>query len=113
MLIYFGYENAKSAELILKKDGSLEIKSTPIGTFDFMSYYDEADKNMNAIGTWKTKKGKYNAELNVAVEFEKEYSELDFRTTWDIYEKNGKPVILIIIGDPDSCAAARFVKITE
>jgi len=108
-----GYENAESARLILKKDGSLEIKNTPIGTFDFMSYYDETDQNVNGTGTWKTEKGKYNAELNVGVKFEKKYSELDFWTDWDIYKKNGKPVIFIIIGDPDSCAAARFIKIAE
>ncbi len=108
-----GYENAKNAELNLEKNGSLIIKNTPIGTFDFMDYYNETDQNVNAIGNWKARSGKYTAKLRVNLNFEKEYSELDVSTSWKIYEKDGKPVIFIILGDPDSCAAARFIKIDE
>ena len=100
----------KNAELILEENGSLIFKNTPIRTFDFMNYYDETEKNVNAIGKWKVKSGNYTANLDVDLNFEKAYSKLDYSTTWKIYEKEGKAVIFIIIGDPDSCAVARFIK---
>ena len=105
-----GYKNAKNAELILEENGALIFENIPIGTFDFMDYYDETEKNVNAIGKWKVRSGNYTANLDVDINFEKAYSKLDFSTSWKIYEKEGKPVIFIIIGDPDSCAAARFIK---
>ncbi len=108
-----GYEKAGNAELNLKKDGTLEIKDTPIGTFDFMDYYDENDQNVNVIGKWKIRDGKDTAELSVDLNFEEKYSELNTSTSWKIYEKDEKPVIFIILGDPDSCASARFIKTTE
>ena len=104
------YENAKNAELILEENGTLILKNIPIGTFDFMDYYNETEQNVNAIGNWKVRSGKYTANLDVDINFEKEYSKLDMTTSWKIYEKERKPVIFIIIGDSDSCTAARFIK---
>ena len=69
---------------------------------------------MDAIGKWKTSYNKGTAELNVNVQFDSIKTDLtDFWTSWRIYEKDGKAVVFIIVGDPDSCSAARFEKTNE
>lgn len=109
-----GYENAHSAELNIKPDGTFEMRKIPQGTFDFMGYYNSMDINVDASGTWKTSFDKGIAELNVKVEFDNTKTDLpDFWTSWRIYEKDEKPVIFIMVGDPDECAVARFERIKE
>ena len=104
-----GYENAQNAELSLKPNGTFNMRKIPKGTFDFMGYYKSMDISVDASGTWKTSFDKGTAELNVKVEFDSTKTDLaDFWTSWRIYEKDNKPVIFIMVGDPDECAAARF-----
>ena len=109
-----GYQNAQNAELNIKPDSTFEMRKVPKGTLDFMGYYKSMDINVDASGTWKTSFDKGTAELIVNIEFDSTKTDLtDFWTTWRIYEKDEKPVIFIMIGDPDECAAARFEIIKE
>ncbi len=109
-----GYENSQNAKLNIKADGTFEMRNTPKRTFDFMSNYNSKDSVVDATGNWKTSYNKGTAELNVNVHFDSTKTDLtDFWTSWRIYEKNGKAIIFIIVGDPDGCSAARFEKINE
>ena len=109
-----GYENAISAELNIKSDGTFEMRNVPKGTLDFMGYYYSMDTNVNATGNWKTNYRKGTAELNVSVKFDSTKTDLtDFGTSWRIYEKDDKPIVFIMVGDPDECSAARFEKKSE
>ena len=104
-----GYENAQNAVLNLNPDGTFEMRNVPKGTFDFMGYYDEMNVTVDAKGTWKVGYGKGTAELNVSVEFDSTLTDLsNFWTSWRIYEKDKKPIVFIMVGDPDECAAVRF-----
>ena len=107
-----GYENAQEAELNINADGTFDMQKIPKGTFDFMEYYNSMDINIDAKGRWKTSFNKGTAKLHVNVKFDSTKTDLkDFWTSWRIYEKDKKPVIFIIVGDPDECAAARFERI--
>ena len=109
-----GYENFQNAELNIKSDGTFEMRNIPKRTFDFTSNYNSNNDVVDAIGKWKTSYNKGTAELNVNVQFDSIKTDLtDFWTSWRIYEKDGKAVVFIIVGDPDSCSAARFEKTNE
>jgi hypothetical protein len=107
--------SAAPGELILKKDSTLILKNIPIGVLDvFRSDYDTKEKSPTEInGTWKISNYKDQLRLDVNLKFENVDKKLrNFKTDWDLYKKNEKPVILIILGDPDSCEALKFIKKT-
>ncbi len=109
-----GFENSQNAELNIKSDGTFEMKNIPKGTLDFMSYYDSMNVNIDANGKWKVIYHKGAAELSVKVMFDSTKTDLNnFYTSWKIYKKDKKAVILIMVGDIDECSAARFEKITN
>ena len=78
----------------------------PIEVFDFV----KIDKKINARGNWKPVYYKNEMFLSVDIKFEKKDSIGNKGTSWSIYLKNNKPVILIEIGDPDACRVIRFIK---
>ncbi len=100
------------AELILNKNNTFELKNVPIGVLDvFNSDYKQNQKSLQDItGKWKISNND-NYELNVSIEYNKIDSLLEnIGSSWILYEQDKKPVILIILGDPDSCEALSFIK---
>ena len=107
-----GFENANKALLILGSNGILEMKDVPLGTIDFDAYYDSMHINVNAKGEWKSSYNERQAKLQVNFKFENSEKEpINYITSWKIYERDGTPVIYIMVGDPDECVAARFEKV--
>ena len=100
-------------ELILMNDSTLIFKNIPISILDnFNSDYNNKKESLQDIkGTWEI--SKYNGQLSLAVnlKFKKTEGEIrNYKSHWSLYKKNNKPVILIILGDPDSCEALKFIK---
>jgi hypothetical protein len=101
------------AELILKQNNTFELKNVPVGVLDvFNADYKQNEKSLqNITGKWKAYSDKDNYELNVTIEYNKIDPQLEnIGTSWKLYEQDKKPVILIILGDPDSCEALSFIK---
>jgi lipocalin len=100
------------AKLILNKNNTFELKNVPIGVLDvFNSDYKQNQKSLQDItGKWKISNND-NYELKVSIEYNKIDSQLEnIGSSWILYEQDKKPVILIILGDPDSCEALSFIK---
>jgi len=107
------YAQNGQAELMIKKNKSFLLKNIPIAVLDvFHTDYKQDMNNLQAItGNWKIPKEQENNELITEIEYNKIAPEFgNISTTWELFEKDGQPVILIIIGDPDSCRALSFVK---
>ena len=98
------------ALIVIKKNGTIEMNNIPINVFDLM----KSNKEINVEGTWKLIYLEERLEdrylLSSSLKFEKKDNIDDYGTSWGIYKKNNKPVILIKVGDPDSCKAIRFIK---
>ena len=91
------------AELILKDDSSLILKNIPIGVLDvFNSDYEQNKESLQKItGTWKISNNGKQPILKVNLRFKNIDKELEnYQTDWSLCEKNEKPIILIILGDP-------------
>ena len=101
-------------KLVLNKNSTFELKNIPVGVLDvFNADYEQNGKSLEDItGKWKISKRENNDyELNISIEFNRIDSQLEnISTSWKLYEQNNKPVILIILGDPDSCEALSFIK---
>ncbi|WP_299110207.1 hypothetical protein [uncultured Tenacibaculum sp.] len=83
----------------------IEIYNIPSRVFNF-----NLNREINAKANWKQVPFKENLFLSVDLIFEKQDSLENYGTSWEVYKKNGKPVILIKVGDPDECSAIRFIK---
>lgn len=83
----------------------IEIYNIPSRVFNF-----NLNREINAKANWKQVPFKENLFLSVNLIFEKQDSLENYGTSWEVYKKNGKPVILIKVGDPDECSAIRFIK---
>lgn len=106
-----GYDKAQNAKLELNVDGTFEMTGIPKGTFDHIHYHELDSTTVGAFGHWTAGFDEGTAELNVRVKFDSAETDLkDFWTSWKIYLKDKNPIILIVLGDPDSCLAARFEK---
>ena len=94
----------------LKKDGTIVMNNMPIDIFDFMGI----DKEINVKGTWKQNfiedplEDRYYLPTNLELD-NKSKVRVVLRTI-KVYTKNNKPVLFIEFGDPDECAAVRFMK---
>ncbi|RNL83706.1 hypothetical protein ED312_14575 [Sinomicrobium pectinilyticum] len=105
------YKNIKDGYLIIKSDGTFEMKNIPEGTFDFDAYYDGKIEGIDVRGSWKSTAHDESAHLVMDINFNKEQTDLKgYLASWQIYVKDEKAVILIPIGDPDECMAVRFLK---
>lgn len=107
-----GFENAQNAELIIKSNGTFEMKNIPKRTLDFDASY--TDKNIDVNGEWKTNYYDEKALFNAKFMFDSTKTDLkNFMTSWIIYKKDKKAIISIMVGDPDECSSVRFEKITK
>ncbi len=99
-------------ELILMDDSTLILKNIPIRILDvFNSDYNKKESLQDIKGTWEFSKYNGQLSLNVNLKFKKIDGEIrNYKSHWSLYKKNIKPVILIILGDPDSCEALKFIK---
>ena len=101
-------------ELILYENNIFELKNVPVGVLDvFNSDYKQDQKSLQDItGKWKiSNSDNNNYELRVSIDYNKIDSQLEnVGTYWKLYHQDKKPVILIILGDPDSCEALSFIK---
>jgi len=101
------------AELILYENNLFKLKNIPIGVLDvFYSDYKQGQNSLQDItGKWKISNSDNNYELNVSIDYKKIDSQLGIvSSNWELYYQDKKPVILIILGDPDSCEALSFIK---
>ena len=93
----------------IKKNGILEMNNVSIQLFDL-----RPDKEINVNGTWKSVYLKEKSDdryfLSLSLKFDEKDNIEDYVTSWKMYIKRDKPVILIKIGDPDNCSAIRFIK---
>ena len=102
-------------ELILKNNSDFILKNIPVGLLDvFNSDYSQDSETINDInGNWNLVANTNEPTISVELKFNEIDESLDNTTsTWNLYEKDGTRVILIILGDPDSCEALRFIKKT-
>lgn len=103
-----GYTGGSSAKLELKSDQTFVLSDFPKSTF----YFDVSTKNVHqyisASGKWKV----YKNENQHKIELEYDFSGVieNYTSTYDLYQKDGRPVILIGIGDPDECNFLRLKK---
>lgn len=104
----YNFKFSKSS-MKIKKNGTLEMYNVSIQLFDL-----RPDKEINVKGTWEPVYIKEKLEdryfLSLLLKFEEKDNIEDYRVSWEMYKKRDKPVILIKIGDPDSCSAIRFIK---
>lgn len=68
------------------------------------------NKKINVKAIWKPMFFKEKSLLTIHYKFAKKDSIENYLTSWKVYKKNNKPVLLINIGDPDECTAIRFIK---
>jgi hypothetical protein len=101
-----GYSNSQNSRLKVYSNGLFELINIPKGTIDINTLYYSEGEDIDANGTWKTrfKEGE-------TAQFSVNFSSLSM--VWKIYEQDEKAVILIRVGDPDNCAAVRFIKTSE
>ena len=104
----------ESKKLVLNKNNTFKLQNVPVGVFDIFNsdYKQNVNSLQDITGKWKIVKSENNDyKLNVSIEFKRINSTLEnVNTSWKLYEQNNKPVILIILGDPDSCEALSFIK---
>ena len=107
-----GFRNSQDARLIINENGTFELINIPKGTIDINTLYYSDSKRINARGTWRTyfREGE-TAKIFMNFKFNLTKVNIeDFETTWGIYEEDGRAVVFISVGDPDECAAVRFLK---
>ena len=103
-----GYDHVDSCFIHLDANGTITYRNIPINTFDFEKASENKVYPIDGTGKWKADYKNGTAELNVALVADSSFEGLN--TAFRIYEKNGSPVIFIIVSDPDECLVARFVK---
>jgi len=102
------YNKLDNSEIVLQENGKLTYRNVPVSTFDFEKYYENNNQLTNGTGQWSVDNNVGNEELFVTLD----NTELlnAYSTSFRLYKKDNKYVIFIIMGDPDECLAARFVK---
>ena len=101
------------AQLILKKDSTFILKEVPVGVINvFDSDFEQDDNSLkNIIGTWHISEYDREDKLSVEIKLSQINKKLeDIWTNWKLYKIDNKPVVLIMLGDPDSCEALKFIK---
>lgn len=86
----------------ITKNGNIYIKNIPSNVF----YSSRTNEKLNIKGEWKLVYRDEAPFLSLNLKIKNK----NLLTSWSIYKKRDKPVILIKIGDPDSCSAIRFIK---
>lgn len=92
----------ENSQIVVNKNGSINIENIPSSVF----YLSKPNENLNIKGKWELifKDKTQYLSLNLKIKGK------NLLTSWKMYKKKGKPVILIRVGDPDSCSAVRFIK---
>ncbi len=103
-----GYENKKSAQLTLNSDHTFNFSGFPKSTFDFEANFRNNHSETSASGTWTLLKKENRMLLQLQYIFEKPME--GYTASYELYEKDGRLVILIGIGDPDECYYSRLIK---
>jgi hypothetical protein len=103
-----GYKEV-AAQITLEKGGILKIQNIPGSTLDSERNYSNKHEPISVYGKWTVEKKEKQIELSVSLNFEPNTSG-SHGTSFRLYRKKGKHVIFIIVGDPDECAAARFIQ---
>lgn len=86
----------------ITKNENIYIKNIPSNVF----YSSRPDEKLNIKGKWKLIYRDKAPFLSLNLKIKNK----NLLTSWSIYIKRDKPVILIKIGDPDSCSAIRLIK---
>ncbi len=108
-----GCNAAQNAIFRIKPDGTFEMRNIPMAILSYNAYYKSTDEKLSVNGTWSAVFDKGTAKLSVDFNYESQAGFGKIFSSWNMYIKNQKPVILIIVGDPDECAAARFERISK
>ena len=103
-----GYEKIDNSEINLQENGRLIYKNILIGTFNSERFYNNDNKLVKGTGKWSLDKNDAKEELFVALDSSESFN--GYSTSFRLYKKKDKYVIFIIVGDPDECLAARFIK---
>jgi hypothetical protein len=103
-----GYENLDNSEIVLQENGKLTYRNVPISTFDFEKFYNNNNQLINGNGQWSINNNEGKEDLFVTLDSTELLNA--YSTSFRLYKKENKYVIFIIVGDPDECVAARFVK---
>ncbi len=103
----FNYFDNES-KIILHKNGDLEIINFSRRIFNSI----DPKGKINIGGKWDVH---YNSDtmenkLTLTLRFNKKYKIEDMLSSFDLYLKNDKPVMLFNFGDPDECNYLRFIK---
>ncbi len=113
-------ENTENTELIINEDFTFQINNLPIEGWSFGVFQEKENILINILGKWKIIEGengflnKKNSIFQVNYDVENsEENEKGYSSSWKIYQKNGKAVIFYSLGDPDSCEAIKFIKVSE
>ena len=105
------FDNTKT-EIILNKNGDLEINKISSKTF---KPYTGKEKIISVGGKWRLVyvESRDSYRLSLSLKFEKKDSFQNQITSGKFHLKDGEPVFIIEIGDPDECRAVRFIKQNE
>ena len=113
-------ENTENTELIINEDFTFQINKLPIEGWSFGVFQEKENILINILGKWKIIEGengflnKKNSIFHVNYDIENSKgNSTGYSSSWKIYQKNGKAVILYSLGDPDNCEAVRFTKKSE
>ena len=110
-----GFNHSDNTLITLLENGDLKFSRFPKGTFDFDAYYEHQIIYTNGSGKWRSGYDDNNstAYLSVSLKFDDPLIEgqtfEQFGTTYNLYQQDGKYVILIPVGDPDECSSVRLV----
>ncbi|WP_148044305.1 hypothetical protein [Sinomicrobium pectinilyticum] len=106
------YKDMKHPSMNIKLNGVYEIKDIPAGILDLDAfYYEDKTKKIDVRGKWKAVTHEKATFFSVNVDFNKDQINAeDYGTSWQIFSKGEKAVIIIPVGDPDECRAVRFIK---
>ena len=113
--VYFADKGDKSiptlkhSRLILNADGTFSFYDFPADVLDA-----SADSNMavDGKGTWSPELNNGSARVFVGLDAEpyNEDGKMDYSTSWRLYRKDKRLVIVLWAGDPDACRILRLVK---
>lgn len=105
----------ENAELVLNTNKTFVLKNIPVNLINifYQDFVQNTDSLHDITGNWDINYNYSNeVVLSIAIEYSKIDSKLeDTNTYWELYKQDNKPVVLIILGDPDSCEALSFKKV--
>ena len=111
--LFKAYEHIENMSLEVHQNGSFKINNILAGILDTDSYYNgDIAQEIDVKGSWKVVTHENSVFMVVDLHFNKEQADIEnYGTSWQLFTKDEKPVILIPVGDPDECMVARFVKL--